>query len=1034
MRILVLVMLVFVAFAAPAVAQEPPKTAAAADWVVRVDIPEPKPELKDRPLQPLLVTSQSRSLTGQQREQYFEFATLVQNPQGLSALGTIAIPWQPDHAELVVHKVHLIRGGEVVDVLGAGQSFTVLRRENNLEAAMLDGVLTAVLQPEGLAVGDVVNVAWTLRSKAGTLDYKPESFYTIVHGLPIRRVHFRELWSAGMPIQWKASEAIGRPKVRTRDGVTELLLDLEDAEGPKPPENAPTRYMLPAWLEVSGYPDWNAVAKLMAPHYATAAQLAPDSPLKAEIARIAASTDDPKARAMAALRLVQDRVRYLALSMGDGGHVPASADQTWARKYGDCKGKTAMLLALLSGLGIEAEAVAVHSALGDTVDRYLPRVQLFDHVLVRARIDGRSYWLDGTRTGDRDLEDLASAPFRWGLPLTQTAAALERIPLLPPRLPLTETTIHYDASAGLTAPAPVEGTIVFRGDLATALRAALSQAPKEELRDAMYQFHAGMPAAEDITEFDMKADERTGEVIARFKGTTLVAWERAPNSPALRYAFEDDTTQWEPEFKRDDGPQKDAPFTLRFPVYLSSTETIVLPGGGKGFTLEAEPLDETVAGTEIRRTVALEQGRVVARSSFRKLQAELPADEARAAVAKLQSLNARKAWIIAPADYVVTDEERKAVLSSQPVTASGYGQRGYELMQDFRVKEALADFEKAVELSPDWSTAHANRGLALFHLRRFDEAKGALDRAAALDEDDDVVWHGRALLALHAGRSNEALAAAERALLLDHASSFSASLKRSALLQLGRFDEAEASFAKSIEEEPDGTRFLLDLARLQAWRGRYDEALANVRKAEEAEERPERLAAFKGYLLTRAGRSEEAQAAYRIALAGIDKDIAAATGDMKRELRRGRAQILAQMGETAQAIKLDGELIREAPDNAILLNSRCWHRATANVELEAALEDCDRGLEIAPQIAAIADSRGLVKLRLGRLDEAIADYDKAIELNPGNAHSWYGRGVARLRKGDKEGAEADFAEARRRSYDIAAEFERYGLSAAQPAP
>jgi transglutaminase-like putative cysteine protease len=50
------------------------------------------------------------------------------------------------------------------------------------------------------------------------------------------------------------------------------------------------------------------------------------------------------ARAEAALALVQDRVRYVALAMGAGGYVPADAAETWSRRYGDCKGKTALLL------------------------------------------------------------------------------------------------------------------------------------------------------------------------------------------------------------------------------------------------------------------------------------------------------------------------------------------------------------------------------------------------------------------------------------------------------------------------------------------------------------------------------------------------------------------------------------------------------------------------------------------------------------------------------------------------------------------
>ena len=56
-----------------------------------------------------------------------------------------------------------------------------------------------------------------------------------------------------------------------------------------------------------------------------------------------------------------------------------------------------LLVAILRSLGIDADAVAVSSGLGDGMDMRLPRVGAFDHVLVRATIAGRIYWLDGTR-------------------------------------------------------------------------------------------------------------------------------------------------------------------------------------------------------------------------------------------------------------------------------------------------------------------------------------------------------------------------------------------------------------------------------------------------------------------------------------------------------------------------------------------------------------------------------------------------------------------------------------------------------------
>ena len=106
---------------------------------------------------------------------------------------------------------------------------------------------------------------------------------------------------------------------------------------------------------------------------AKAARVPAQGPLRNEVERIREASQDPVARAEAALKLVQGRIRYVALQMGQGGLVPADAETTWSRRYGDCKGKTALLLALLAELGIEAVPVIVNnSGSDDGLDARLP--------------------------------------------------------------------------------------------------------------------------------------------------------------------------------------------------------------------------------------------------------------------------------------------------------------------------------------------------------------------------------------------------------------------------------------------------------------------------------------------------------------------------------------------------------------------------------------------------------------------------------------------------------------------------------------
>ena len=132
-----------------------------------------------------------------------------------------------------------------------------------------------------------------------------------------------------------------------------------------------------------------------------------------------------------ALTIARRDVRYLYVGLGQGNLKPMPADQVWLRGFADCKGKTALLLGLLDGLGIKAEAALVATQGGEGIDRRLPSVTGFDHVIVRAQIAGQVYWLDptaemGAKEGALDLAAMPVPRYGWALPL-RMGAGLEAV-------------------------------------------------------------------------------------------------------------------------------------------------------------------------------------------------------------------------------------------------------------------------------------------------------------------------------------------------------------------------------------------------------------------------------------------------------------------------------------------------------------------------------------------------------------------------------------------------------------------------------
>jgi len=720
---LVLALAASSAWAQSTVAIAPPEA-----WVKPVPVPAVAPATDAAAVKFLLQDMQTR-FAPDGDETYTETAIRFQTPQGLQA-GTVALPWNPETDVLTVHKVHIIRGDQVIDVLAAGQTFTVLRRETNLELATLDGVLTAALQPEGLQVGDILDIAFTLKRHDPAMQGRSQHVTGDIIPLPVAHLHIRQVWAPDKPMRWRETDGLAAPTVTKSADGTELVIDMTNAVRPTTPKWAPARYANVGLIQTSEFADWSDVSAVMAPLYDKAATLKPDSALTAEIAKIRAGSSDPEVQAAAALRLVQDQVRYVFLGINDGGYVPAGADSTWARRFGDCKGKTSLLLALLKGLGIEAQPALVSSHGADGLDALLPTSLMFDHVLVRAQIKGKVYWMDGTRLGDRSLAMLDVPNFDWALPVQASGAKLERLTPMPPKAPLTEIRIHLDASAGLDSPAPAHVETVLRGDLAMGMKLNVDQLTAADREQKLRQYWATQYSWIDAKTVDASYDEASGEERLTLDGSAKMDWGAGPDY-ARQYEADDAGLGWSADYSREPGPHQDAPFVAPFPSFTRVTETIVLPRGGQDFTVSAPDVNETEAGRNFVRKSSVDHGVFTMQASVISVAKEFPADQVVLATSKLKALAANRLYLRAPRWYQATDQELATRIKASPTDAAGYIDRADAFATKGDYASALDDMDRAVAMKP--------HDAATLNARCFARAQANKDLPAALDDCNEAL-------------------------------------------------------------------------------------------------------------------------------------------------------------------------------------------------------------------------------------------------------------------------------------------------------
>lgn len=965
-------------------------------WVVRTTESAPDAATAaDEGLRILLYDSQVRA-DGDSEAVYVRFRSLALSPQALPLLGNVGVTWSPASQQVTVHHVNIVRDGQTIDVL-ADQTFETLRREQNLEQAMLDGRMTAVLHPSGLRIGDILDVAYTLVSRDPVTGGHFEQSLDLNLPAVVDQVRYRASWPSTLLVRLRAAADWTPLNVRRIGDQSVVELQLSRLQPIVVPDDIPTRLRAVRQIELSDYRDWSDIAMVLKPLYDRARGLEPDSPLHAEIERIRALSDDPAIRTAAALRMVQDQVRYVALMMGEGALTPATADETWNRRFGDCKAKTVLLLAILDALGIEAQPAAVSSLNGGALDERLPMISAFDHVLVRAVVGDRTYWLDGTRTGDRRLEDVPVPPFSWALPLTGPEARLEALPLEPRTVPDSETLIALDASGGLYAPAGVSGTMIMRRDAAALLGGQITLIPASQTDQGLRSIWSSQLANLTITEVGSSYDVEANILTLTMTGSMPLNWSSAglipPGASYVPVTSEE----------RSEGPFRNAPYAIVHPTFSRSVATLRLPDEGRGFRVSGGLVDRTELGHHLRRTVNLDGALVTVEVTMRSLVGEITAAEAD----RVRTEAASRAWdpprVFPAAGYRPSDADREAWAADEPTTAGGWIDRALALSQGGDTAGAIEAAGRAVALEPGNSSAWANRGVYRYLAEDYEGATADLEKAVDIDPSERVAMNGHALLAMRDGRFDDAVIELSRALRQAPGDDFALSNRANVYLALEQYDRALRDIDTLIAARPGDVSLKLLRIGVLEQAGRPDQAGAEMDALAESDP------SGSGILLNQAALKlahGDAQAASDI----LDHLLTPALENPESALLL-RAEASIALGRLDLAAR-DFATIREAhPDSADWLNSLCWTAALGGALLDQALQDCDAALAIAPDNPGIIDSRGRVLLQLGDPAGAIAAYDAALAIEPDQSASLYGRGLARIALGRVEEGEADKAAA-----------------------
>jgi tetratricopeptide (TPR) repeat protein len=251
---------------------------------------------------------------------------------------------------------------------------------------------------------------------------------------------------------------------------------------------------------------------------------------------------------------------------------------------------------------------------------------------------------------------------------------------------------------------------------------------------------------------------------------------------------------------------------------------------------------------------------------------------------------------------------------------------------------AIASFDQALKIKPDYHQAWNLRGIALWNLGRLEEAIASFDQALKIKPDYHDAWNLRGIALDDLGRLEEAIASYDQALKIKPDYHDAWNLRGIALWNLGRLEEAIASYDQALKIKPDYH---------QAWNNRGI-ALRNVGRLEEVIASYDQALKFKpdyhyawnlrGIALWNVGRLEEA-------IASLDQALKIKPDDHYAWNNRGYA--LFNLGRLEEAISTYDQALKFQPDDPITFyNKACCYALQGN--LEQAIENLQQAINLSP--------------------------------------------------------------------------------------
>ncbi len=456
-------------------------------WVnpVRVNLAAKKPkDAGDGGVWHLLADMQT-DVASQTRYHHYAYRFLSES--GVQESSEQSFKFDPTYQKLTIHRLRIHRDGKIIDRL-QDQEIKTLERESRHEQQLYDGRLTSMVLLKDIRVGDVLEYAYSIAGANPIFDGHFSTTQQWRWGGAVHHSRYRVLWPEKEVPPYRMENSDQQPVIVKTSYGQQLVWEQKNSKPVYKESSLPIDYSPYAWIELSDFRTWDEVRQWARGLYHFPEKL--PSELEQQIERIKKLPSEEK-RALAALRYVQDNIRYVGSFMGEHSHKPYKVDTIMNRRFGDCKDKTLLLVILLRELGMQAVPALVETDFRKQIKGWLPSPFAFDHVVTRLTLNGESHWIDPTRSFQRgdSLDKIFLPDYGVALVLDDSKgglAPIESSGFLNPKIETDEVFTFEDYSGS----GKLEVKTDYYGREADRMRTYFSSNSSESIKESFLEYYA----------------------------------------------------------------------------------------------------------------------------------------------------------------------------------------------------------------------------------------------------------------------------------------------------------------------------------------------------------------------------------------------------------------------------------------------------------------------------------------------------------------------------------------------------------------